>query len=191
MLKVSDKSYTYSWTLGQPTPSVSSYTVTSIYVDGAEFEWLQAIGVILKAKTSPLDITGIQAPPVWFHIKKAIDIAAADNKVVNYIEKDGVPWPAPNFEVWVQYMQKHARVALSQLPVQKLTVSTVFLGTDLSWGSGASALYETMVFDSDGEGIDLDSQRYSTREDALIGHRKMVADFRASVDVDALRGMLT
>jgi len=58
-------------------------------------------------------------------------------------------------------------------------VSTVFLGADHSFGNARPLLYETMVFVSDhshgvGEGLDGAMQRYTTRDEALAGHDKMV-----------------
>jgi hypothetical protein len=60
-----------------------------------------------------------------------------------------------------------------------LEVSTVFLGLDHQWHAhGPPLLYETMVF-RDGSGDDC--VRYSTREEALAGHNKVVAECRASL----------
>lgn len=62
------------------------------------------------------------------------------------------------------------RVARDRVGV--LNVSTVFLGTDHSFGDGPPLLFETMVFGlSDEEPCD----RYSTWDEAVAGHAAMVA----------------
>jgi len=58
-------------------------------------------------------------------------------------------------------------------------VSTVWLGLDHSFGSGPPLIFETMVFPCDEKGNvtdwgDVDSERYSTEDEALSGHAAMV-----------------
>jgi hypothetical protein len=50
-------------------------------------------------------------------------------------------------------------------------VSTVFLGLDHSYGSGGPDIFETMVF---GGPLDLEERRYSTWDEAELGHLQMV-----------------
>lgn len=52
-----------------------------------------------------------------------------------------------------------------------ITVSTVFLGVDHSFGGGKPILFETMVFGSCAH--DEACERYSTYEEAERGHRDM------------------
>jgi len=76
---------------------------------------------------------------------------------------------AVDLMTWARWMQ----AALEECVVDKTTigdaeVSTVFLGLDHSFGyNGPPLLFETLVF-----GGELDGQmhRYSTREEAQIGH---------------------
>ncbi len=49
-------------------------------------------------------------------------------------------------------------------------VSTVFLGLDHSFGSGPPLLFETMVF---GGKLDEEVDRYSTWQEAEVGHEAM------------------
>ena len=49
-------------------------------------------------------------------------------------------------------------------------VSTVWLGLDHSFESDIKLIFETMVFHPD----EIDVERYSTLEDAVKGHKKMV-----------------
>lgn len=50
-------------------------------------------------------------------------------------------------------------------------VSTVFLALDHSWNGGPPLLFETMIFDGP---HDQYMRRYSTYDEALAGHNKVV-----------------
>lgn len=52
-----------------------------------------------------------------------------------------------------------------------ISVSTVFLGLDHSWGDGPPVVFETMIF---GGPLDDDQWRYCTLADAKAGHRRAV-----------------
>ncbi len=54
-----------------------------------------------------------------------------------------------------------------------VTVSTVFLGLDHSFGSGPPMLFETMVFHDGRTGVCC--ERYATWDDAVAGHKAMCA----------------
>lgn len=67
-------------------------------------------------------------------------------------------------------------------PEKMIWVSTVFLGMDHQYNMGGPPLiYETMVFDNREKGrelgVDRYCARYSTREQALAGHRGTVQEF--------------
>ena len=62
------------------------------------------------------------------------------------------------------------RVALTEYG--EITVSTVWLGLDYSFGHGPPLIFETMVF---GGEYDQYQERYSTEEQALAGHNATVA----------------
>ena len=64
------------------------------------------------------------------------------------------------------------RVALDFVIPMTAHVSTVFLGTDHSWGNGTPILFESMIF-SQCE-LDGTQDRYHTYEAALTGHRIML-----------------
>ena len=66
-------------------------------------------------------------------------------------------------------------VALDALP-NGYNVSTVLLVIDHSLGFGGKPMiFETMVFGKDAD----DADRYSTKEQALEGHRRMVEKWRS------------
>ena len=71
---------------------------------------------------------------------------------------DGYSSPAQDF----------SRIALTQK--DGVTVSTVWLGIDHSFGTGVPLIFETMVF---GGEFDQDMDRYATKEEALAGHEAM------------------
>lgn len=50
-------------------------------------------------------------------------------------------------------------------------LSTVFLGLNHNWGEGEPLIFESMLFSR--WGSDLDCQRYSTVEEATLGHQLM------------------
>ncbi len=78
---------------------------------------------------------------------------------------------------------KSNRVVKLDILPNGMRVSTIWLGLDHSWGGGPPLIFETMVFDDkaseEGRGEDFDSQRYSTREEALEGHRELVEKYLA------------
>jgi len=51
-------------------------------------------------------------------------------------------------------------------------VSTVWLGLNHNWGDGPPLIFETMVF---GGRLDQEQRRYSSEEEAKIGHEETVA----------------
>ena len=61
------------------------------------------------------------------------------------------------------------RVEFTQIN-EDIVVNTVFLGLDHQWGNGPPLLFETMVF---GGELDQNTDRYSTWEEAIEGHKNM------------------
>jgi len=90
-----------------------------------------------------------------------------------YILRDGEPVECNDSAVWGEWFEKNLddrRVALDDTGIS--TVSTVFLAINHRLpGEGPPLLYETMVF---GGPLDGEQWRYSTREEALKGHREVV-----------------
>lgn len=93
-----------------------------------------------------------------------------------YIIENGVPKLEPDLNRWGKWFEQaddERRVGLTK--VGKIEVSTVFLGLDHNYShEGSPILFETMVFGGDGEPC----WRYCTREEALTGHKKVVAYLR-------------
>lgn len=73
---------------------------------------------------------------------------------------------------WARWFEKADR-KVARDEVNGVEVSTVFLGTDHSFGRpGGPVLFETMVF---GGELDQEQERYRTWEEAERGHAAMVA----------------
>lgn len=70
------------------------------------------------------------------------------------------------------------RVARDVLPDGRL-VSTVWLGFDHAFGEGPPMIFETMVFSADSLLQSIYCKRYSTRDEALAGHRWVVTHLLA------------
>lgn len=85
---------------------------------------------------------------------------------------------APLLDVlkWSKIFEEEDRVvAQTELKNGKL-VSTVWLGVDLNFkGVGQPLIFETMVF-SKGDREELACERYSTENEAMAGHKKIVSE---------------
>ncbi len=71
--------------------------------------------------------------------------------------------------------EKTRRVAFTKIGA--VEVSTVFLSINHQYGKGPPILFETHVF---GGALDGETNRYSTWEEAVAGHKKMVAACRVA-----------
>ncbi len=75
--------------------------------------------------------------------------------------------------VWARWFGNDYNRILKRDKVSKdVRVSTVFLGLDHAFGSGPPILWETMIF---GGKEDLYQDRYTSHEDAMIGHELALA----------------
>ena len=95
--------------------------------------------------------------------------------MARYYDKEGEPI---SLLTWGQLFEFLRYRVVAQTNVGNLMVSTVWLGLDHDlWGHGPPLIFETMIFDSDDLGHELDQQmrRYSTLEQAIAGHAEMVA----------------
>jgi len=92
---------------------------------------------------------------------------------------------------WGEWFQniENRRVARTVL-TDEVSVSTVFLGLDHSWGrAGPPLLFETMIF---GGPADQATDRYATWAEAEQGHERMVAIAReAQAELDLALDDLT
>ena len=96
-----------------------------------------------------------------------------------YILDDlGRPMEVDDVLVWGAWFETATRIVEQTVVGDRLLVSTVFLGLNHNYGTGAPILWETMVFKHNGwQGTDFDGdyqQRYSSREKAEQGHRRAI-----------------
>lgn len=71
-----------------------------------------------------------------------------------------------NSMTWAQWFEKADR-HVDKTVIDKITVSTVFLGIDHNFGEGQPILFETMIF---GGPRDQYTDRYCTWDEAKVGH---------------------
>lgn len=92
-----------------------------------------------------------------------------------YILEGHAPVPVDDVLVWGRWFESaDRRVAATESA--GVRVSTVFIGLDHNFfGQGPPLLFETMIFGSDHPDLDAYQRRYSTWEEAEIGHLAAVA----------------
>ena len=87
------------------------------------------------------------------------------------LDDQGNPVLEPDLMKWSKWFEQSEKRVLARDDLGNIRVSTVFLGLDHSFGSGPPLLWETMIF---GGKHDDYQKRYSTRDEALAGHRHAV-----------------
>lgn len=96
--------------------------------------------------------------------------------ISTYILVDGNPVAEPDITKWAAWMENPDSRKIAKTECGEVLVSTVFLGTDHSFGVGGTSpapiLYETMVFGLKSE--EDFQERYTTKADALLGHATCV-----------------
>jgi hypothetical protein len=96
-----------------------------------------------------------------------------------YYDRQGEPI---TLDQWSELRDDPDYFRLGSTHIGPLWISTVWLGLDhsFSWPGHEREplIFETMVFDQSAEGMrkydDLDMERYTTEEQALLGHAAMV-----------------
>lgn len=86
---------------------------------------------------------------------------------------DGTPHPVDVLE-WAKAFEGTDRV-VRRTRINRILISTVFLGLDHSWGEGAPVLWETMVF---GGRTDGDMYRYQSEAAAIHQHEIVTNQIR-------------
>ena len=95
------------------------------------------------------------------------------------LDDNGIAVEASDLLTWAKWLQTADR-RIAHATIDEVLVSTVFLGVDLNFlDDGAPLLFETMIF---GGKHDQYQERYATRTEALLGHKRafdmVVADHR-------------
>lgn len=81
------------------------------------------------------------------------------------------PEPCHDLMTWAKAMDADRTVA--RTTANGVTVSTIFLGLDHSFGGPVPILYETMIFGGPHDGY---QERHTTREKAHAGHLRACAE---------------
>lgn len=89
------------------------------------------------------------------------------------LDDNGEPIRCGDVITWGRWFETNSkkRVIARTNVTPKVMVSTVFLGLDHGWGAKPPVLWETMIF---GGANDEYCARYSSRADAIEGHKKAV-----------------
>lgn len=85
-----------------------------------------------------------------------------------YILVNGKPQQTDDINLWGLEFEKNRIVRFDE--IDGVSISTVFLGIDHSFGGGTPLLFETMVFGGKHDGYTL---RYETMEQAIVGHKQI------------------
>jgi len=105
---------------------------------------------------------------------------------MNYILEGHKPVPIEDVIKWAKWLEANndlTRVNRTRFLAdgiirrEDITISTVFLGLDYSFGEGPPLLFETMIF---GGEHDQYQKRYVTWDEAEEGHKKAVAMVKES-----------
>ena len=92
----------------------------------------------------------------------------------NYILDGQTPVPCDDIMEWGRWFEQRDVRRVGYDTVGVYSVSTVFLGIDHAFGSGAPLLFETMVFPNGDDTDDWGTERYTTWEQAATGHQAMI-----------------
>lgn len=95
------------------------------------------------------------------------------------LDDAGDPIPVPDAIQWARWFKLNNRHVADET-VGPIRISTIFLGLNHQFFGGPPILFETMTFCSD-DGYESQQFRYSTREEALVGHKRVVAEVRATL----------
>lgn len=88
---------------------------------------------------------------------------------------------AADLDTWAAMIEADGRLVDYTEINSALRVSTVFIGLDMApWDDGPPKLFETMVFRNDSGD---DCWRYSSWDDAVIGHKAAVRKLRGKQHV--------
>jgi len=85
------------------------------------------------------------------------------------LDENNKPVESSTTEYYMWEEENPTKRIVKQYTIGDIRISTVFLGLDHSYNSDKPILWETMIF---GGKQDQYQERYSSYEDALIGHQK-------------------
>ena len=92
------------------------------------------------------------------------------------LDENDNPVLEPNLMKWAVWFEEADTSLKKDRVSDDISVSTVFLGLDHSFGQDPPLLFKTVVF---GGGADQEQVRYSTWDEAAAGHKEMVERIKA------------
>jgi len=101
------------------------------------------------------------------------------------ILKDGKVVPVADVLEWGRWFEDFENRRVAKTEVGGIEISTVFLGINHNFGSGRPLWFETMVF---GGALDQEMDRYTTLEEAVLGHERLVAQVQGMAAKGAAGG---
>lgn len=91
------------------------------------------------------------------------------------------PVPIEDTLEWARWFERSIdERRVSYTTIGDVRISTTFLGVDHGTNDGAPILFETMIFGGPNDGF---QRRYSTWDEAFMGHRRIVRNMYAGRDV--------
>ena len=93
---------------------------------------------------------------------------------------DGTPYTGTFNEqatAWAKDFEKKSRIIKQETLPNGIWVSTIWLGIDHSFGGEKPLIFESMAFKTKDGGEELDIDRYSTIEEARVGHERIVKKY--------------
>jgi len=91
-----------------------------------------------------------------------------------YYKRNGIPYSDDDLSQCAKDSKKQNKSVAEDILPNGKRISTTFLRLNHNWGKGSPLIFQTIVFPSETEWDDLDMDMYSTEEQALKGHKKMV-----------------
>jgi hypothetical protein len=117
------------------------------------------------------------------HWKKSFPHIPYKRPIYYTLDANKNPVPCSSFEFEKDCRDFENRKRVAKTTIGPYTVSTVFLSIDHNFGKGQPILFETMIWsdkDINNPGAFFDVQyRYRTWEEAMEGHRRIVAEVEA------------
>ena len=90
------------------------------------------------------------------------------------LDEENRPIKEPDINKWGKWLSEYER-SVGCDKIKECGVSTIFLGVDCSPFAHTPVLWETMIF---GGEFDRETERYTSHEDAVNGHKRWVDKVR-------------
>ena len=90
-----------------------------------------------------------------------------------YYQRNGEPYPNDDVLLWAKDFENIEKKRVARNEKNGIVVSTVWMGLDHRFGDeGKPLIFESMVFNDEGD--EQVQERYSTEQESIEGHKKLV-----------------